>query len=230
MFSSSVRTPCRVDETPTDVPPFDNNISIPVSLQPVDQTTAESHHYPATSPNPVAALVIQGGIDTTTTIPPYIPEPSASSPPISISSTSPPGAVSLQHIAEHCTPPDDPDFRAPSSPTLVPNNTLPTESHSLMPTPAASGPFYPQLSSTPPDPETATEGKGSAKAVLRKEMTAFHSPAIREDVMTPDLPPQSPSPPSIINVAIAGLSQGPLDAKQTGHRPPRPSHGQYDIV
>src|SRR6266702_2907137 len=46
----------------------------------------------------------------------------------------------------------------------------------------------------------------------------------------PDLSPQSLSPPSVTEVAIAGTSRSSLDARHTGNHPLHPSHGQYDIV
>jgi hypothetical protein len=77
----------------TDVPPLENNISGSVSLQPVDHTANKSHCIPTTLLNPVTTCATQGNVDTssrTTHI--STPELSASTPPRSRASTSPPDA------------------------------------------------------------------------------------------------------------------------------------------
>jgi hypothetical protein len=198
----------------------------------------------------------QGSIDTSTRMMAHsIPDPSASDPPPKLKdSTSPPDAVTVPRTADRRTPSDDPNV--PSSPPVATvldyTSMLPTgppfssdspvnesdhvysspESHSSMQTPAASGPSRSRLSTVPSDPAVAAEGDDSAKAVSRKEMDALQpSSVIHEDIIaTPDRPPHSPSPLSVVGVAIAGPSRHSLDAEYTGDHYPHPSIGQYDIV
>ncbi|KAI9441076.1 hypothetical protein BJY52DRAFT_1217102 [Lactarius psammicola] len=184
-----------------------------------------------------------------TMIPLSTPDPSASTPPTA--STSPPGAVAVQHIAEFHTPLDILDVPALPSPIQVLDTMPPTgplaslnppmtgsdhtssspESHSSLPAPVSPSQILPQLSSEP-DLGAVTEGEGSAKAASHKERDALDSPSgIRENIITaPDLPPQSPLPPSFTEVAIACPSWRSLGAEHTGDHPPHSSHGQYDIV
>src|SRR6266702_782156 len=105
------------------------------------------------------------------------------------------------------------------------------ESHSPLLVPTAPGPSHPRVSYAP-NLGASAKGEGSAKATLHKERDVLDPPsAIREDIMAaPDLPPQSPSPSSVTNVAVAGPLWRSLGAEHTGGRPPYPSHGQYDIM
>jgi len=250
--SLPVPAPRHAEECLTDVPPLDNDIYVPGSFHPAHHTAIENVLIPATSHAPVTARVIQGVVDTSAgTMHPSTPEPSAPTPPpASVASTSPPGVVALQHIADHRTPSDILDV--PLSPSLTPvlDNMLPTdpqslldfpmtgsdhasspESHSLPLAPAAPGPSRPQPSFAP-DLGAAAKGESSAKAALHKERDALDPPsAIRENIMAaPNLPLQSPSLSSVTDVAIAGPSRRSLGAEHTGDHPSHPLHGQYDIV
>jgi len=253
--SSSVPAPRRVDESLTDVPPLDNNIYVPGSFHAAYQTVIEHLRIPATSQDPVTARVIQGGIGISTTmIPLSAPEPLASTHPTSMASTSPPGAVAVQHIADRRTSSDVLDVPSLPSPTPVLDNMLPTGPHSSLDSPVTgsdhpsssspeshSSPLAPAVPSLPhprltsaPDLGAAAEGDGSTKAAFRKrkeEDTLYSSSEIRNNIITTsDPPPQSPSPPSVTDIAIAGPSQRTLDAEHTKDNPPHPSHGQFDIV
>ncbi len=242
--SFPVPAPVHVDEHLIYVPPLDNNISVSVTLQPADQTTIESHRIPATSPDSVTSRETQGGIDATARPMPFsTPELSASSRPSA--STSPPSAVTVQHTAHRRTPSDIPNI--PSSPsTAVFDNMLPTGpplspdspvtrsdhessspgSHSSILASAAPGPSPPRLISAL-DLGAAAEGEGSTHVGSRKETDALDPSAIRKNIIAaPDLSPQSPSPPSVTGVAIAGPSRSSLDAEHTGDHPPHPLHGQ----
>ncbi len=251
--SSSVLVPLRVDEGFMDVPPLANDVYVPRSFHPAHKTAIETLRIPATSQDPVTTHAIQGGIDISiTTIPHFTPEPLASTqPPTSIVPTSPLGAVAVQHITERRTSSDVLDVPSLPSPTPVLNNMLHTgpqsslnspvtrsdhassfpESHSSLLAPAAPNRPRPRQSSAL-DLGAAAEGEGSAKAALHKERDALDpASAILENIIAPpDLPPQSLSPSSVTDVAIAGPSRCSLGAEHTGDHPPHTSHGQYDIV
>ena len=211
------------------------------------------HDNAALTPDPVTARVMQGGIDTTITIPLPTPESSVSvSPPTPMVSipTPPPGAAAVQRITDRCTSPDVQGVPSLPSPASVLYNMHPTgpqssldssvagsnhassllEPHSSLLGPATPGTSLPRLSSQP-DPGVAIEGEGSAKAALH-ERNALEPPStIREITMAaPDLPSQSPSPPAVTNVTSAGPSRRSLGAEHTGDQPLHPSHGLYDIV
>ncbi|KAI9449951.1 hypothetical protein BJY52DRAFT_1305000 [Lactarius psammicola] len=210
----SVPAPPRVDESFMDVPPLDNDILY---------TTNEISRIPATSLDPLTARVIQDGMDASTrTIPLSTQELSASTPPNSKASTRPTGAARVQTPA-NCRTSDDPDV--PSSPVL--DIMLPTESHSSLRASLSS----PRLSSAP-HLGAAAEGEGSTRATSHMEQDALYprSPIYEDITLTPDLPPQLPSPLSILGVATAGPSRRSFDAEYIGDHPPHPSHGQYDIV
>ena len=49
--SSSIHAPLPVDETHTDTLPLDNQITVPVSTQAIDQTTTEGRRIPTTEPS-----------------------------------------------------------------------------------------------------------------------------------------------------------------------------------
>ena len=95
------------------------------------------------------------------------------------------------------------------------------ESHSLMLAPGATGSSRLWMSSAP-DVGAAAEGEGSATPASLEEKDSLHpSSLIREAVTAiPDLPPQLPSPPPIIDVTVAGHShvslRRSLDIEYTG--------------
>ncbi|KAH9031793.1 hypothetical protein EDB85DRAFT_2145930 [Lactarius pseudohatsudake] len=149
---------------------------------------------------PVTAQAIQSGDDITTPMPPSAPR--TFTPPT----------------------PKATDFLLTFSPTPILDDMFPTESHSPIPAFAAPCPS--------PDLSAASEGGGGAEAALHREKDAiYHPSAIPEHTMfSPELAPQSLSPQSINDVAIADPSRRSLDAEHTGEHPQHPSHGQYDIV
>ena len=111
--SSSVPDPLHVDESLTNVPPLDN-------FHPAHQTTVESLRIPVISPDSaIASDIVTSGI----TMPHPTPETSTSTP--SLSSTSLPAAVALQHNAHLLTSSDPPNLLYSVSNT-VPDNILPT--------------------------------------------------------------------------------------------------------
>jgi hypothetical protein len=79
--------------------------------------------------------------------------------------------------------------------------------------------------------ETAAQGEGGAKSVLSMEKDASYSAsAIRKDIMvTPDLPPQLPSPP-VTKVATDIPSTHSLGTEHMEHHPLDPAYSQHDIV
>ncbi|KAI9448639.1 hypothetical protein BJY52DRAFT_1365554 [Lactarius psammicola] len=192
-----------VGESLTDVPPLDIDICAPESFPSAHQTAIKNFRNPVTSRDPITARVTQGSVDTSSiTIPHSTLEPLSSTPFASIASTSPPGVVAVQHIADYRTSSDILDIPSLPSPNPVLNDMLPTESHSSPLTPAdAPGPSHPspRLSSAP-DLGDGAEGEGSAKSEFRKERDALDPPlAIRENVMaTPNLLPHL-----VTDVAIA---------------------------
>ncbi|KAI9441078.1 hypothetical protein BJY52DRAFT_1320807 [Lactarius psammicola] len=184
------------------VPPLDHAIDVPGLFprlsHPVHQTAIENLRIPATSQDPVTAHAIHSGIDTSTiTVPLSTPEPSASTPTsTSMTSTSPPGIVAAQDIAYNRLSTDVLDVSSLPFRTPVIDDIPPTESHSSLLAPAASGRSHSRQSSAP-DPGASVEGEGGAKAGLHKEEDTLDPPsAIRENIMTtPDIPSQLPSPP-----------------------------------
>ncbi|KAH9017474.1 hypothetical protein EDB83DRAFT_2437573 [Lactarius deliciosus] len=225
---SPMPAPRRVGETLTDVPPIDDNIYGLESFNPVHQTALR---FPAASPDLVITRVIQGSLDTSTTmIPLPTVEPLAPAPPPTPLVSTFPGGFVGPYIVDQRTSSGIPNVPSLPSSTAVLNNMPPTGSHSLLLVPASPSPSRLQPSSAP-DLDAATEGEGTAKAALHKESDALDTPsAILENVMTtPDLPPQFPSP-SVTDAAAAGPSWRPLGTEHTGHHPPHPSHDQYDIV
>jgi len=134
--SSSILAPLHVDESLMDVPPLDKDIG---SFHPAHHATIENLRISATSPDPVTARVIQGAIDTSaTTIPIFTPKPSASTPPTSVSVTSPPGVVAVQHIADRRTSSDVLDVPSLPSPTPVLDDMLPTGPRSSLDSPVTT--------------------------------------------------------------------------------------------
>ena len=95
--------------------------------------------------------------------------------------------------------------------------------------PGAPGPSRPVYYSAP-DLGAAAEGGGGVKPTLGKEKDATYcSLATREvSIAATDLPPQSPSPPPISDVAVSRRSQSSLDAEHTIDHPSHPLHGQFD--
>jgi hypothetical protein len=92
---SSTHVSLPIDETLTDAPPVDNNISLPI------KSTSDDSRI-SSSPSPVASCAIRGRIDTyprTTNL--FTPEPSVSAlPPKSIS---PSDAALVKHAVGHTT-------------------------------------------------------------------------------------------------------------------------------
>ena len=116
--SSSTHAPLPVDETPTHALPLDNQISVQVSTQAIDQTTAEGRHIPTTSLSPV------------TTDPSRKTQSSAPSP----SSKSNPSASPATSIAARSTA-----FSRTSSPGVL--NVLSLPSPSVLDTALPTGMF-----------------------------------------------------------------------------------------
>jgi hypothetical protein len=106
---SSTHTPLPVDETLTDAPPVDNNISLPI------QSTSEDSRIPS-SPSPVAFRAIRGSIGTYARVV-YMStlEHSVSTPPSK--STPPPDAVVVKYTAGRTT---FGDLNVPSSASPAP--------------------------------------------------------------------------------------------------------------
>ncbi|KAI9444366.1 hypothetical protein BJY52DRAFT_1316572 [Lactarius psammicola] len=147
----------------------------PGSFHLVHLTNIENLRVSITSPDPITARVIQGRIDTsTTTIPLFTPEPSASSSP---TSTSSPDAIAVQDITDRRTPSDVLDVPSLPSPTPVLDNILPTKSQSSLLRLATPGLSCPRLSSSS-DLGAAAEGEGIAKAALHKERDALDPPSV----------------------------------------------------
>ena len=241
-LSSSPGTPFLIAHAPlcvnknlADVLLLDNNISVSLSLQPVNQTATESRHIFATSPNPVTTRAAHGSIDPSTRkMRLSAPEPSSSFTPLPMSkaSTSSLDAVPIQHTPISRTlsldvslppPAQVLDDRLPMGPPLTSDTSITVsgrtrEYHPSVP--GSPGPSRPLLSSAP-EVGAAAEREGSATAALRREMDAPYIMA------NPDLSPQSPSPAPIIGVAISSPSC--LNAEHVGDHPPRASRGQYDI-
>ena len=119
--SFSTHAPLRFDEGLGDALPLDNNVSIPVSLDPIDQATTESRRIPATSPNLGSTRATHGSIDTSArTTHLSAPELSAfASAPMSNLKASPPDAVAVEHTAGIRAPSDGLDILSSASATPV---------------------------------------------------------------------------------------------------------------
>ena len=97
--------------------------------------------------------------------------------------------------------------------------------------PGAPSPSRPWQSSAP-ELGAAIRGEGSAQAALQQETdTLYPTLVICEDMIpSPDLLPQSPTPPQITDVAVAGHSHISHDIKNMGDHPPSPLCGQHNIT
>ena len=183
----------------------------------------------------------------TTSVPHITPDTSTIA---TLSSPSPPAAVSPQRNADPMTSPEPPTFSSSASSNPVFDNILHTgpllSSLSLMirsdpsrlslivPTAAPSA--SPGTASAP-DLGATAEDDGSHMPGLREEMDALDPPsanrAIHTNTMaTPDLPLQSSSLLSITHSDVATADRSPREpnAEHTGNHPPDFSHFQYDIV
>ncbi|KAI9434052.1 hypothetical protein H4582DRAFT_2060443 [Lactarius indigo] len=222
-FSLSAPAPLRVIESLTDVPPLG-------TFHPAHRATIESHHIPATSPDPVITHVIQDNTDTSTrTISTSTPDTLASTLPISKASSHSTGTAHAHHAGTRSASSGHLDDPSSPSPNPVLDNMLPTEYHLSVLAPASASLSRPRLPSVP-NLSPVTEGEGSVKADFRKEKDTFYpSPGFEDAMSTPDLPPVT-VPKFMIDVTIVGHSQRSLDAKYTGGHPPNLPHDQYDIV
>ncbi|KAI9434491.1 hypothetical protein H4582DRAFT_779802 [Lactarius indigo] len=122
------------------VRPPQHDIFVPESLNPPHQMAAEDLHIPPASHDPVTASVrvLQGDVDTSTTITPLpTPEPSVNAlPPGSKTLASLPGVIAVQHVEDRGTSPDV--LGVPSLPSLTPvlGNVFLTGSHTPLLAPA----------------------------------------------------------------------------------------------
>ncbi|KAI9450673.1 hypothetical protein BJY52DRAFT_1227080 [Lactarius psammicola] len=92
-----------------------------------------------------------------------------------MTSTSPPGILTVQTITDCRTSSDVLDDPSLPSPTPVLDDMLPTEPHSSLIAPASPGRSRPRLSSAP-DMGSSTKGECTAKAALHKERDALDPP------------------------------------------------------
>ncbi|KAI9434480.1 hypothetical protein H4582DRAFT_1977746 [Lactarius indigo] len=210
--SSHVPAPPLVNETLTSVRPPQHYIFVPESLNPPHQMAAEDLHIPPASHDPVTASVrvLQGDVDTSTTITPLpTPEPSVTAlPPGSKTLVPLPGVIAVQHVEDRGTSPDVLGVPSLPSPTPVLGNVFLTGSHTPLLAPAIPSTSRPWLASAP---DLIPAAERESKNIIAAR----------------DLPPQSPSPSSVADVATVGPSRG---SGYTGDCPPHVSHGQYNIV
>ncbi|KAN0140518.1 hypothetical protein V8E53_001727 [Lactarius tabidus] len=212
---SPTYAPLPVDKTLTDALLLDNQISVPVSVQPMGQTTTENYLIPTTSRSPVTACMKRGIVDPSSrTMHLAASIPLTSSPPLkSNESTSSQDEVAVVHTELSCAPSDDLNDLSSLSPPPVLDDVLPTESPSSTIEPAAGG-------------------EGSAKAGLSMEMDASHSTsAIRKDITaTEDLPPQLPSLFPVTDIGTDGSPERSLGTEHLEHQRLDPARSPYDIV
>ncbi|KAN0140489.1 hypothetical protein V8E53_001698 [Lactarius tabidus] len=209
--ASSTHGPLHVDETPTNGPLVDNNITLPV------QTTSENSCMPS-SPSPVTSSAIRESIDTyPSTMNLFTPEPSVSIPPPK--SISLPDAVVVKHTVCPTTL-RDLNVLSSASPAIFLDDISPTGHLPSMLAPPARGPCREFAS--------AADGEVSATAavlldkgndVLQDDMT----------IVTRDALSQSPPLQPTVNVDTTGTSCGSFNAENRGEYPPRPRE-HYDIV
>ena len=117
--SSSTHAPFPVDETLTNMLPFDNQMSVPVSTSVINQMTTECPHIPSILPGPVTTCAMHGSIDFSRTT-----EPSTSSPsPKSSASASSLVDIAVGHAELSRAPSGDLNvLYSPSPPDLDPNS------------------------------------------------------------------------------------------------------------
>ncbi|KAH9054790.1 hypothetical protein EDB87DRAFT_1688836 [Lactarius vividus] len=244
--SSTVPTPPRIVESPTEVLTLDN-------LLPVHRTAIEGLHIPVTSPHQAIAGVIQDIVTSGLTVPHYTPDTSTSTSPLS--STSPPASVSLQHNSDPLTPSDPPYLPSStsSSPVLENINILPTgplqSSHSPITRSDLPLSFSEShrsiivtIPGTFPGPTsalnlstTARDG-GSAKPGLRRDKDVgplmVHSTARASTMTALDLVPQSlllQPDADLDGATVMGPSQR-AERTRTGYHSAHHSYSQYDIA
>ncbi|KAH9009767.1 hypothetical protein EDB83DRAFT_2680992 [Lactarius deliciosus] len=163
--TSSVPAPHHVLNNLTGVP-------LPDTFHPVHQAIIESLHIPVPSPDPAAAGAIP---DTVISMPDPAPEPSTPAP--SLSFTSLPAAVSLQHDADLRTP-----FDAPNLSSLAPvlDDIIRTESHhSIIVTTSPNARPGP---TSAPDLVASTEDDGSPQPGFRKETDVLDLPSVNRAI------------------------------------------------
>ena len=222
--------PLRVEESLTEFPPWNNNISVSVSPQPIDQIG--SRRTPPITPTPVTTRAHRNIFTLLST-----PKPSASTPLLkSQALVSPADAVDVEHSAYSRAPlldvPSPPSSTQvlPTGPSLTLDSTVTgtdhasssLESHSPMVAPGAPGPSRP-LHSSAPDLDVVAEGEGCVKPALRKVNDApYPFVETREDSIADPDHPQPPSPAPIIDVAIGGRSHSFLNGGDQSLRPLHP--------
>ncbi|KAH9009765.1 hypothetical protein EDB83DRAFT_2557379 [Lactarius deliciosus] len=155
------------------------------------------------------------------------PSPETSTPAPSLSFSSLPAAISLQHNADLLTP-----FNAPNLSSLAPvlDDMIPTESRRSIATITHSA--YPGPTSAP-DLNASAEDDGSSLPVFHKEQDAVDLPSVNRAIhasttsalyFRPQLPSVTDS-----DVAILGPSLREPNAERS-EDPPGLSHCSYDIV
>ena len=205
--SSSTHALPLVEETPTHALPLNNQISIQVSMQVINQMTTEGRCIPTACP------VITDLSRTT--------QSSLSSPsPKSNVSASPPAGIAAGHTAvSRSSSPGDPYLHRSSTPfppqvcccfQAVTRSDLAFSSpvsHSSILAPAA-------------------EGEGSTKAGLSMELDASHSPlVIHKDITAvTDIPPSLPSQSPVADIVIDSSSTHSLGTEHVVNCPLDPPH------
>jgi hypothetical protein len=182
----SAHASIRVDETLTTTPLLDKNMSLPVSLQRVHQTTPETDRIPSTasSLNPIPTLATHGRVGSSARsmriAPPGPSAPASSLTPEALPSL--PDPIAVEHIVVSHAASDVVDAASTplgpglddmhiglllslDSPVTGSDHPSSPEPHASMVAPAAPGPSRPRLSSYL-DPAVAVEEEGRPKAVL----------------------------------------------------------------
>jgi hypothetical protein len=123
---SSTHTPLPVDESLTGGLTLDNQMSVPVSAQPVCQTMSENHSIPTSSRSPVTTCTVHGSVDPSGMMRAFASEPlTSSSLPKSNVSAFPLDDIAVGHTALSCTPSVDLTILS-LPPTPVLGDELPT--------------------------------------------------------------------------------------------------------
>ena len=222
--SSSTHAPFPVDETLTNMLPFDNQMSVPVSTSVINQMTTERPHIPSILPGPVTTCAMHGSIDFSRTT-----EPSTSSPsPKSSASASSLVDIAVGHAELSRAPSGDLNVLSSPSPSTPVLDAIPPTGALLFQVATRSELAFSSPACQSSILASAAEGEGITKAGLSMEEDASYSPlAVREDITaTADIPPQLPSPSPVADLVI----DDPSGTEHTEHRPIDPAHSQYDIV
>ena len=207
--SSSTHALLLVEETPTHALPLDNQISVQVSMQVIDQMTTEGRRIPTASLSPVIT-----DLSRTTQSSLSSPSPKSNMP------ASPPAGIAAGRTAVSCSSSPG-DLYLHRSSTPFPPQVCCCFQAATRSDLAFSSPVSHSSILAP-----AAEGEGSTKASLSMELDASHSPlVIHEDITAvTDIPPSLPSQSPVADIVIDSSSTHSLGTEHIVNCPLDPPH------